>query len=96
MSKLAASLAEAEIAKPDPTPRASCFPLYGACDAEDVDAVMRLREDQIPWQEVQRVVDDLLGIDADRAINNRRFIRHWKSECSCPTPTPETKSLAND
>lgn len=90
MSKLAASLAEVQISKPAPTPRASCFPLYGGCDVEDVEAVQRLRNDQIPWSEIQKIVDDLLNIAEGKRINNRRFSRHWKSECSCPTPTNES------
>lgn len=95
MSKLAASLAEVRVSKPAPAPRASCFPLYGGCDMEDMEAVQRLREDQIPWAEVQKIVDDLLEIEENKRINNRRFIRHWKSECSCPKPTNGSKDSSN-
>ncbi|TXH11884.1 MAG: hypothetical protein E6R04_00170 [Spirochaetes bacterium] len=83
VSSLAEGLSEVKASKPKSPPRASCFPLYGECDEEDFTAVQRLRQDQVTWMEIQRIVDDLLNISEDSQINNRRFIRHWKGECSC-------------
>lgn len=83
MSKLAAELATAGLEPAKVTPRAACFPLYGEGDHEDKLAIEKLREERVQWDQVQATVDDLLNIPVDARINNRKFIRHWRGQCSC-------------
>lgn len=61
-------------------PRNACYPLYGAGDMDDWQAVENLRQ-QTSWQHAQRVVDELLGIT--EPIDNAAFRYHWRRGCSC-------------
>lgn len=81
MSKLAATLADVNVEKPKTTPKTPCFPIYGYGDQEDLEAVQRLRENGAEWVQVQTLVDDAL--DVKEPIENRKFIRHWRAQCSC-------------
>jgi hypothetical protein len=63
-----------------PGPRNKCWPLYGAGDLEDWEAVDALRE-TLDWREVQTQVDGLLGITTP--IPKDRFRRHWMRGCDC-------------
>lgn len=83
MSKLAASLSEVEVPKVRGTRHAACYPVYGVGDQEDKDAVDRLREQQVEWVQIHETVDNLLGIADEDRINTRKFIRHWRADCSC-------------
>jgi hypothetical protein len=66
-----------------PGPRNQCWPLYGAGDLADWEAVDSLRE-SMEWAAVQRHVDGLLGITAP--IVKDRFRRHWMRRCDCWPP----------
>ena len=81
MSKLAATLADVKISKAKTTPKTPCFPIYGYGDQEDYEAIHRLRENGAEWTQVQQIVDDALSVEAP--IENRKFIRHWRAQCSC-------------
>jgi DNA-binding transcriptional MerR regulator len=83
VSKLAADLDKLELLKSKSTRRASCFPLYGDGDLDDLAAVSRLRENQVTWEDIQKIIDDLLEIPEERRINTRKFTRHWRAQCSC-------------
>ena len=81
MSKLAATLSDVNVAKPKSQPKTPCFPLYGYGDQEDYEAIERLRQEGAEWVQVQQIVDDALNIS--EPIENRKFIRHWRAQCSC-------------
>jgi hypothetical protein len=81
VSKLAASLADVNVAKPKTTPKTPCFPIYGYGDQEDYEAIHRLRENGAEWVQVQVIVDEALNVS--EPIENRKFIRHWRAQCSC-------------
>lgn len=83
MSKLAASLDEVELERTIQKRHAACWPLYGAGDQEDKDSVDKLREKQITWDQIQKTIDELLEIPEKKKLNIRKFIRHWRGECSC-------------
>lgn len=83
MSKLAESLSDLQIKPNKSNRRAACFPLYGEGDAEDKHSVDQLHAKGISWEQIQVTVDDLLKIPEDQKINNRKFVRHWRGECSC-------------
>lgn len=81
MSALAGKLAEVEIPKVVEPPKTPCFPLYGYGDLEDLEAVTRLHESGVQWNQIQEMVDKSLGIEDPLPEN--KFIRHWRSKCSC-------------
>jgi hypothetical protein len=83
VSKLAESLDGLEIPRVITKRRAACFALYGDCDLEDQNSIAKLHDDGVVWEQIQASVDELLEIPAERRINNRKFVRHWRGECSC-------------
>ena len=81
MSKLASTLADVEIAPKASRRKAPCFAVYGDGDQEDYEAVQRLRDKGVEWIDIQAIVDSALGVD--NPIGPRKFVRHWRRECSC-------------
>lgn len=83
MSKLAEKLATvAEAAKPVKRgPDNKCFPIYGAGDLEDWEAIARLRSQGHTWRDTQRIVDSELGITTP--LVNDKFRYHWGRKCFC-------------
>lgn len=84
MSKLASKIAKTpatfEVARRGPANK--CFPLYGAGDLEDWEAVETLRDQSgLDWRSVQAHVDSLAGVE--RSLPLEAFRRHWRRRCFC-------------
>lgn len=67
-------------------PANACFPLYGAGDLEDWNAVEAIRvgdDDHKPltWRQVQEHVDSLAGVA--RPLPLEKFRYHWRRRCFC-------------
>lgn len=62
-------------------PANSCFPLYGAGDLEDWEAVEGLRAQGLDWRAVQAHIDTLAEVD--KPIPLDRFRYHWRRRCFC-------------
>lgn len=84
MSKLARKIATASILL-EPSrkgPPNCCFPLYGAGDLEDWQAIEGLRAQGLDWRSVQVQVDELAGIEQGR-LPLEKFKYHWRRRCFC-------------
>lgn len=82
MSQLAQKLATAPA--PDTIrrgPANQCYPLYGAGDLEDWDAIETLRKQGHDWRSVQALVDTQLGVDKPLVLDKFRY--HWRRKCFC-------------
>lgn len=83
MSKLASKIAANPAPPLSPVKRGpanACFPLYGAGDHEDWQAVDALREGRT-WREVQEHVDQLAGVTTPLPLE--KFKYHWRRRCFC-------------
>lgn len=83
MSKLAKQIATSPIPTAEPFrrgPENACFPLYGAGDLDDWQAVESLRPGR-EWRQVQAHVDDLAGIE--KSLPLEKFKYHWRRKCYC-------------
>lgn len=82
MSKLATELPKVEFGTgPRKGPRGACFGVYKDCDVEDLNAVQKLREDGLSWEQIQEQVDRILGVG--EAIEKKKFVYHWRQLCTC-------------
>lgn len=82
MAKLATELPKQDFGqKPHVGPRGVCYPLYGDCDIEDLEAVNQLREQGLTWEQLQEQIDKILEIE--NPIPRERFIYHWRKQCAC-------------
>jgi hypothetical protein len=61
-------------------PANACFPLYGAGDLEDWEAVEALCADRT-WREVQQHVDGLAEVTKPLPLEKFRY--HWRRRCFC-------------
>jgi hypothetical protein len=62
-------------------PNNACFPRYGAGDLDDWNEIERLRNEGFEWRDVQRTVDEKLGITEPIAPDKFRY--HWRRKCYC-------------
>lgn len=84
MSKLAQKIAKSPttFAVTRRGPANKCFPLYGAGDLEDWEAVEALRNNSgLDWRTVQTHIDSLAGVE--RPLPLDVFRRHWRRRCFC-------------
>lgn len=83
MSKLASKIQTTPAPDAKPVKRGPdncCFPLYGAGDLEDAQAVDALRVGRT-WRQVQEHVDKLVGIERHLPLDKFRY--HWRRMCYC-------------
>lgn len=87
MSKLAKKIAASAPPKAIPAQRGpanACYPIYGAGDLEDWEALEVLRKQGprvLEWREVQIHVDQLAGIT--KPLPLAKFKYHWRRMCYC-------------
>jgi hypothetical protein len=89
VSKLASKIAATPGPAAKPVKRGPdnrCFPLYGAGDLEDWEALEEYRANtpgkpQRTWREVQAYIDGLAGIETPLPLEKFRY--HWRRMCFC-------------
>lgn len=83
MSKLASKIAATPVVASGVRrgPANACFPLYGAGDLEDFEALETLRASGLTWREAQAMVDSIVG--NEKPIPLEKFRYHWRRMCFC-------------